>query len=696
MIQNYILYFIFFIHLHFDIHSATKISNPMRILFTFSVLLFSILMQAQTSYSDDFESYSANAYIAASNPAWKTWTNKPGTTEDVRISTEQAKSGVNSLKLFSTAASGGPADVVLPFGQRYTSGNFTYKMSMYVPAEKTAYFNFQATATIGQTWAMDANFNQNGDMILSSGSTILMNAKYPADEWFEIEFDINLSANVWKVKMNSACIGSFSNTTNSVASINLYPSNINALFYVDDVSYFYTSTAPKLSLDGGISSLVWSKAKLAGTKDTPEFTFKNFGDSTINSIELSIADGDLVLPFSIKDLNIKKGQTVKLKLPEITLQEGDNLIYITLEKINENNSDDEPCNNNITFVLTAVKPAEFRAVLVEEGTGPWCQWCPRGAVFMDRYAHNYEKLFIPIAVHNGNTNPMRITQYDSFMAFPAYPNCKVNRSLVVDPSVTENPFLREIVKPAQVKIETGAEYNATTSELLVSTNIEFLEDISGAFNVNLVLTEDGVTGTSAAYNQANAYAGGGSGVMGGYESLPNPVPASMMVYDHVARAIAGINPMPNTSFNGSYAKGDKVLLNFIFTLNNGWNTKNMHIIPIVLQNSEYINAATSTFDEAIATGFTVNTQNTLLSSEEIIIFPNPADDILNIDINLNSASQVDVVLRQITGQTITQRSFGNLDGHHILTLPINIMNPGIYLIEINTNQGTRIEKVVVK
>jgi hypothetical protein len=41
----------------------------------------------------------------------------------------------------------------------------------------------------------------------------------------------------------------------------------------------------------------------------------------------------------------------------------------------------------------------------------------------------------------------------------------------------------------------------------------------------------------AGWSQSNAYAGGGSGEMGGFEILPNPVPASQMVYDHVARTI---------------------------------------------------------------------------------------------------------------------------------------------------------------
>ena len=54
----------------------------------------------------------------------------------------------------------------------------------------------------------------------------------------------------------------------------------------------------------------------------------------------------------------------------------------------------------------------------------------------------------------------------------------------------------------------------------------------------MALTEDGVRRVmTSGYNQVNAYAGNALGPMGGFESLPNPVPAAQMVYDHVARVL---------------------------------------------------------------------------------------------------------------------------------------------------------------
>lgn len=71
---------------------------------------------AQASFSDDFESYTAGGYLAGQSSDWTTWNNKPGTTEDVKISDADAHSGQNSIYFSSNSADGGPSDVIKKFG----------------------------------------------------------------------------------------------------------------------------------------------------------------------------------------------------------------------------------------------------------------------------------------------------------------------------------------------------------------------------------------------------------------------------------------------------------------------------------------------------------------------------------------------------------------------------------------------------
>ena len=66
----------------------------MKLFFTFCLLAFCLGSNfGQTTFSDDFEAYTDGAYIAASNPKWSTWSKKPGTEEDAKVTKEKAKSG---------------------------------------------------------------------------------------------------------------------------------------------------------------------------------------------------------------------------------------------------------------------------------------------------------------------------------------------------------------------------------------------------------------------------------------------------------------------------------------------------------------------------------------------------------------------------------------------------------------------------
>ena len=118
------------------------------------------------------------------------------------------------------------------------------------------------------------------------------------------------------------------------------------------------------------------------------------------------------------------------------------------------------------------------------------------------------------------------------------------------------------------------------------------------------LTEDGVTGTDAGYNQSNAYAGGGNGVMGGYESLPSSVPAAQMVYDHVARSIAPSFEGSSISFPANVNAGESVISNYSFTLPADWDENNMHIVGLLISPDGRIdNAASTSITEAVSNGY---------------------------------------------------------------------------------------------
>lgn len=204
---------------------------------------------AQTTFSDDFESYNAGAKLGPQSPNWTTWSFADGGTEDVNVITtdNHTAGGSKSLNFSSTSASGGPADVVLPFGAAYTSGTFVFTAWFKVPSAKTAYFNIQADVTPGVTWATECNMDGAGNIDFGDGAGTFAVGTYPIGTWFELRMNIDLTLNSWEVFIDSVSQGLWSNPVNRVASLDLFPSDASSTFWVDDVSYSYSPATVGIS-----------------------------------------------------------------------------------------------------------------------------------------------------------------------------------------------------------------------------------------------------------------------------------------------------------------------------------------------------------------------------------------------------------------------------------------------------------------
>jgi hypothetical protein len=663
------------------------------------ILLFNSL-QAQ-SYTENFESYNENDRIAVVAPSrWVTWSNTPGSSEDAPVVTERANSGSKSLKLFNTSPSGGPMDVVLRFGQKYSTGYFTYEMYMFVEEGKAAYFNFQRENAIGTAWALDVNFNKDGSMQLATGAVRHYQGRFPTGQWFKIRFDINLDKNMWKMSIDDDCRIVFSNSTNALASLNLYPTGDGgSVYFVDDISFQHTSTSPPVTKDVGISSLTWNAGKVVGSKNLVKFKIKNNGSSVINDISVILQHNSKEFRYDYDEIDIMPGFSFDLDAEdEIILEEGLNIIAVRFANIDGTLEDDEVCNNELKFEIVAIKPAPHKAVLAEEATGTWCVWCPRGAVYMDLLNSWYKGLFIPIAVHNND--PMTVTVYDQLIratpGFTGFPSSVINRKSVMDPSAMETPFLNEISKETIVAITTGAKWDFDNRVLDISANLEALATMNGEYWLTAVLTEDFVRGTGTGWSQANAYAGGGNGPMGGYEALPNPVPANLMRYDHVARAISGPSKTPANTFTANLSTGEHQIMNFTMNIPVNIDMDNTHITIMVFGPAGYENAQMVSIEKALENGFLVNNKEISGQTEVLELFPNPSSDETYLRLHPNGTSDIQVQIINVNGQIVHARNYGKLTGEHLFPINTNNLPSGIYVVQVEINGNIQTKKLQVK
>jgi hypothetical protein len=660
-----------------------------------AIALLGFSAKAQT-FSDDFESYTVGSKLGPQSTNWTTWSNADGGTEDVAVIASDSYSGTKSIYFSSTSATGGPADVVLPFGGVYTSGTFEFKARFKVPSTKTGYFNFQANATIGQIWALDCYMNADQTLTMGNTGGQLFSGTYPQGNWFELKYIINLNTNQWKVFVNDTLRGTFSNTVNQIASLDIYPANAAASYWVDDVSYTYTPYVLP-TFNAALTSLEIANG-LTGQTKTVSAQIRNLGNTAITSFDINLNYNGNSQTKNVTGVNIASLAVYDVTLDQnITLANGSNNAVATISNVNGNATDGDSTDNVKSIAIAPVNPAAGKIVVAEEGTGTWCQWCPRGAVFMDLMETNYEGYVAPIAVHNAD--PMTYTIYDAGMGayLAGYPQVIMDRGTAFDPSQLEANFLNKVTAAPIAILENGATYNATTRELKVSVTSTFNSAIAGDYKMACVLTEDSVKGTGSTWSQANAYAGGANGVMGGYELLANPVPFTKMQYDHVARIICPSFEGYANAFGASVASGASVTHTYTYVLPTNWRTNKMHIINMLINPSGTIeNASNSTIAEAIAKGYTSGMEigtnvtgiQTLAGPDAIQIYPNPAGNTATISFDLKSNSAVTLAVYALDGKLIANRVYENLSGANAIPMDISGFANGVYFVRLTTKDAS--------
>jgi hypothetical protein len=666
-------------------------------------LALTVAAKAQSSFSDDFESYTTSQTIALASPVWGTWGgNVAG--EDAPISNEQAHSGTKSLKLYTTLAAGGPSDIILPFGGAHDAGDFQLDEWMYVVAGHGAYFNFQAEATVGTKWAADFFFDQSGVLSVNSdGNTtpVITNASFPVGTWFHLTVKVSLTSDLWQVFVNNSLVGSFHNTANKIASMDTYaygPTGSVGWFYIDDVSYTYTPLVPK-TLDAAMYYLSSRTVGLTGDNLPVQFTMRNIGSTTITSFDAMVDNGTASQTYSFTAQSIASLGVKTLTIPgSYTLIDGNQDVTITLSNINAG-TDDDPSNNTSISTLKGYTPATGKHVLVEEATGTWCQWCPRGAVYMGLMNSRYPNHFVGVAVHNSTSDPMTVTAYDAGVTgtpgFSGFPSVILGRTDIYDPSGVEIPFLEAVTVPTPATLVNGATFDAASNTVTISVSATFNQSVPDGYSLSAAVIENSVKGTGSGYNQSNAYAGGASGVMGGFETKTNPVLASQMVYDEVARGLlSDYYGLPGSVPFGVTA-GTKATANFTYTLTADNKYNNMEIVGILLDpNGAAVNAIKTTIDDAITNGF-VLAANDVIADNNIEIAPNPASGLTNITLTLSKTAETTVRAFNSLGQLVGSRSYGALSGTQKLPFITSNLNNGVYNIEIIAGDQIIARKLVV-
>ena len=652
---------------------------------------FCSLSTAQTTIFEDFDSYAPGDDIVQVNPEFfEYW---PGGNEGFYVSDAQAVSGSNSVYLVD----GTGGDVILEFGDKFESGSASLSFNMYVAPGKSAYYNIQAEVTAGISWASEVFFYANGTVeFQNSNNTVAASATYVQGEWFEVRYDVNLDENIWELSLGGRCLASYPNPANSFASFNLYP-NTGGEFWYDDMRFEHSPDAQEINNDVGLILGTDPLGGLEGNSISNVAAMVNYVGAEVTSATIDIDYDGTTTSLTLDDISVMEGDTLEILTESpIALVSGIEEIVVRITSINGAPGDDSQCNNNLFAVTTAVSPAPRKGVLVEEATGTWCTWCPRGAVFMEFMDEKYGDLFVGIAVHNAD--PMVVSEYDTGLtsnpSFSGFPSVAVERQSFIDPSAVEGSFLESIGIAPRGVFEVGANLEEATGNMDISINLEAMQELNFADNIVLAIVEDEVTGSGAGWDQVNAYAGGGQGPMGGFEDLPSPVPAALMVYEDVARALVTPYEGVDSDIPAILAAGGTKLYNFNFTLDPTWNTDHLSLVAILLNsNGTADNAMQISLEDALANGFIQSSINDPALQASFEIYPNPAADLLNIKLESAETGNVTLELINTYGQIMKTERLQSFVGSQNWIINVSDLPNGIYSARVTIGNNTAVKTV---
>jgi len=545
-----------------------------------------------------------------------------------------------------------------------------------------AYIEIVATTdnTGGQSWTLVNN---------NDGSTI---ASHGAYQW-------NIVDTTRICVYDSACY-SF-NYSGAMAG--------NIEIYYNGVSYFNTggtvvpATFTMPAIGSGCPAIDYTANKIttasiveAGMTDI-KFEFTNNGTETITKVDFDYSiDGGTPSNSILTGLSIAPGSTVELTSTtqaNLTTEKAyDLLIAVNSanDVVNADLSDDE-----LNGTITVVALVPNKVVVLEEGTGTWCGWCPRGTVALWNMANNYGETSIGIAVHNGD--PMVVAEYDNGVGpliSNSYPGGLVDRVDAMDPGDFEVGYnaRKDLITPVQV--EVTAEFNNTTRNLHIEVDATFILDLTGDYRINAVVLEDGVTGTGASYAQANYYSSQSNnlpltGAGFNWQQEANPVPASKMVYDHVARAILGGFNGTAGSIPATITKGTKYTKTYDYTVPAGYDVSKLHVAAMVHgpNNAEILNAKKADVSVGI-----ISYDNLVTDFD---VAPNPANEMLNLRLELKASANVTMTMVSASGKQVFVNSSNLPSGAFVEQIDTRNIANGLYLLNLNVDGAVVTKRVVI-
>lgn len=242
------------------------------------------------------------------------------------------------------------------------------------------------------------------------------------------------------------------------------------------------------------------------------FSVTNHGLNKISSVDYEWSagahegNGTYTLPQAVAGAFGATGSG-EIELPSFDTP-GSYSLSLTLTGVNGRPNTDEA--NSASGILTVTPFVPKNRPLVEEYTGLWCQYCPRGYVALEELNDKYGDDVILVSYHNDDE--MEVTREADFPIAQFvdrinYPTAHINREDIQDPSDVDALVGNYASRISPASVDVTAKWTDDTRKKIKATaDVSFIENFdSHDFRVAMILVADGLSNPT--WYQMNAFSG---------------------------------------------------------------------------------------------------------------------------------------------------------------------------------------------
>lgn len=350
----------------------------------------------------------------------------------------------------------------------------------------------------------------------------------------------------------------------------------NGKYIWDNIAEYYGSLCITATLESdnlpedyvSVSGMLMPASATAGSNFGFSFDVTNKGANKITSLEYTVAAGDKTETFTKTLSGLSYNRSTKIAASIACDKIGVNVpVTVTLNKVNGNaNKDTNKTASGYINVLG--DGAGFdKTVVIEEGTGTWCGWCPLGILAMETLKEKHADGSLEvICVHNDNE--MYVESYMPLIRdyINSYPSFVANRdrnfvgsfsSTVSANNTTLNNVytkVRACKAVAQLDVVSAEYIDAARSQFDVEVNTTFALDatIGDTFRLSFAIVEDNV----GPYDQLSYLSGSQYGDFNGngeqyFSTIFNDVARDIVTYEGIEGSVP-TTVGANQTINGTW------------------------------------------------------------------------------------------------------------------------------------------------